>query len=211
MRLTTVGRIATLTLAILVAPRAAKAQPPAHSPKVGWLEGSGRTDKEHLYTVFLQGLRELGYVEGQNLILVRRDAEGQLDRLPALAAELVRLQVDVIVTAGGFLATPAAMQATTTIIVMSACGVLCGQNPQGCQAGRSPRGAAHKIRASPQPQDRQGAGAYDTSVSPDPGGRGDPIKALALIASSPSHCKMFRRAPVFVDKLLKGTTTSSWT
>jgi putative tryptophan/tyrosine transport system substrate-binding protein len=97
MRLTTVGFIATLTLAILVVPLAAMAQPPTPSPKVGWLEGSGRTDKEPLHAVFLQGLRELGYVEGQNLILVRRDMEGQPDRLPALAAELVQLPVDVIV------------------------------------------------------------------------------------------------------------------
>jgi putative tryptophan/tyrosine transport system substrate-binding protein len=123
MRLTTVGLIATLTLVILVAPLAAKAQPPAHSPKVGWLEGSGRTDKEPLHAVFLQGLRELGYVEGQNLVLVRRDMEGQPERLPALAAELVQLSVDVIVTTGGVPATRAAMQATTTIpIVMAESG-----------------------------------------------------------------------------------------
>jgi putative ABC transport system substrate-binding protein len=123
MRLTTVGLIATLTLAILAAPLAAKAQPSAHSPKVGWLEGSGRPDKEPLHAVFLQGLRELGYVEGQNLVLVRRDMEGQLDRLPALAAELVQLPVDVIVTTGGVPATRAAMQATTTIpIIMAEAG-----------------------------------------------------------------------------------------
>jgi ABC-type uncharacterized transport system substrate-binding protein len=121
MRLTTVGLIATL--AILMAPLAAKAQPPAHSPKVGWLEGSGRTDKEHRHAVFLQGLRELGYVEGQNLILVRRDMEGQPERLPALVAELVQLPVNVIVTTGGVPATRAAMQATTTIpIVMAESG-----------------------------------------------------------------------------------------
>jgi putative ABC transport system substrate-binding protein len=127
MRLTTVGLIATLTLAILVGPLAATAQPPAHSPKVGWLEGSGRTDKEHLRAVFLQGLRELGYVEGQNLVLIRRDIEGQPDRLPTLAAELVQLPVDVIVTTGGVPATRAAMRATTTIpIVMAEAG-----NPVG--------------------------------------------------------------------------------
>ena len=67
--------------------------------------------------------RELGYVEGQNLVMVRRDAEGQLDRLPALAAELVQLPVDVMVTTGGVPATRAAMQATTTIpIVMTEAG-----------------------------------------------------------------------------------------
>ena len=49
---------------------------------------------------FRQGLRELGYVEGKNIVIEWRYAEGKLDRLPALAAELVRLKVDVIVTAG---------------------------------------------------------------------------------------------------------------
>ena len=82
-----VGFMVTLTLSMLVAPCAAA--PPAHIPTVGWLDQGGWADKAHLHAVFLQGLRELGYVEGQNLVMVRRDAEGQLDRLPALAAELV--------------------------------------------------------------------------------------------------------------------------
>jgi putative ABC transport system substrate-binding protein len=113
-----------LTLSILVAPLTTTAQQAARSPKVGWLDEGRRPDKAALYAVFLQGLHELGYVEGQHLVIVRRDVEGQLDRLPALAAELVRLQVDVIVTAGGSVpATRAAMQATTTIpIVMAEAG-----------------------------------------------------------------------------------------
>ena len=60
---------------------------------------------------FRQGLRELGYVEGKNIVIEWRYAEGKLDRLPALAAELVRLKVDVIVT-GGPDATRAAKEAT---------------------------------------------------------------------------------------------------
>ncbi len=68
---------------------------------------------------FRQGLRELGYVEGKNIVIEWRSAEGKIDRLPALAAELVRLKVDVIVT-GGPTATRAVKQATTTIpIVMT--------------------------------------------------------------------------------------------
>ena len=68
---------------------------------------------------FRQGLRELGYVEGKNIVIELRSAEGKLDRLPALAAELVRLKVDVIVTAGPT-ATRAAKEATSTIpIVMT--------------------------------------------------------------------------------------------
>ena len=68
---------------------------------------------------FRQGLRELGYVEGKNIVIEWRYAEGKFDRLPALAAELVRLKVDVIVTAGPT-ATRAAKEATSTIpIVMT--------------------------------------------------------------------------------------------
>src|SRR5262247_759676 len=115
--------IVTLTLSLLVAPLAAMAQPPAHLPTVGWLDEGNWTDKARLYAAFLEGLRELGYVEGQHLVIVRRDAEGDRDRLPELAAELARLPVDVIVTTGGVPATRAAMQATTTIpIVMAEAG-----------------------------------------------------------------------------------------
>jgi hypothetical protein len=70
---------------------------------------------------FMQGLRELGYVEGQNIIIEHRYAEGKYDRLPDLAAELVRRNVDVIVAAGGSPAIQAARSATRTIpIVMTA-------------------------------------------------------------------------------------------
>src|SRR5260370_23908721 len=118
-----VGCIVTLTLRLLAAPLAAEAQQPAHLPTVGWLDEGNWTDKARLYAAFLEGLRELGYVEGQHLVIARRDAEGHLDRLPGLAAELVRLPVDGIVTTGGVPATRAAMQATTTIpIVMADAG-----------------------------------------------------------------------------------------
>jgi putative ABC transport system substrate-binding protein len=114
----TLGGILLLAFSLLVAPFATEAQPPAHIPKVGWLEGGVRADKAHLHAAFLQGLHELGYVEGQHFVLVQRDAEGQLDRLPALAVELVRLPVDVIVTTAGVPATRAAMQATTTVPIV---------------------------------------------------------------------------------------------
>ena len=115
--------LVTLTLGLLVAPRASHAQQPVHLPTVGWLDEGNWTDKARLYAAFLEGLRALGYVEGQHLVIARRDAEGHLDRLPGLAAELVRLPVDVIVTTGGVPATRAAMQATTTIpIVMADAG-----------------------------------------------------------------------------------------
>ena len=68
---------------------------------------------------FRQGLRELGYVEGKNIVIEWRYAEGKLDRLPALAAELVRLKVDIIVTAGPTV-TRAAKEATVTIPIVMA-------------------------------------------------------------------------------------------
>ncbi|HSF30399.1 MAG TPA: ABC transporter substrate-binding protein [Candidatus Tectomicrobia bacterium] len=115
-----IGLLITLALAILVAPLAAAAQPPGKIPRVGVL----RVDSPPQRTLdeFRQGLRELGYVEGQNIVLEVRSAEERLERLPALAAELVRLEVDVIVTHGisGILA---ARNATSTIpIVMGRMG-----------------------------------------------------------------------------------------
>src|SRR5207253_8121577 len=68
---------------------------------------------------FRQGLRELGYVEGKNIVIEWRYAEGKLDSLPALAAQLVRLKVDVIVT-GGSIITRAAKEATVTIPIVMA-------------------------------------------------------------------------------------------
>jgi putative ABC transport system substrate-binding protein len=101
----------------------AEAQPPAKLSRVGWLSDGIRADAgSHLYEAFLHGLRDLGYVEGQNLVIERRDAEGQLERLPELAAQLVGLNVDVIVT-WGVPGTSAAQRATSTIpIVMAEAG-----------------------------------------------------------------------------------------
>jgi ABC-type uncharacterized transport system substrate-binding protein len=97
----------------------AEAQQPGKVPRIGFLSGvspstlSGRVDS------FRQGLRELGYVEGKNIVIEWRFAEGKLDNLPALAAELVRLKVDVIVTAAPPV-TRAAKQATATIPIVMA-------------------------------------------------------------------------------------------
>jgi putative ABC transport system substrate-binding protein len=68
---------------------------------------------------FQQGLRELGYIEGQNIVIERRHAEGKLDRIPELAAELVRLNVDVIVTSGPTATRPAKGATSTIPIVMT--------------------------------------------------------------------------------------------
>src|SRR5262245_47187124 len=100
----------------------ARAQQPTKVPRIGFLGGSSPSAISARIEAFRQGLRELGYVEGKNIVIEWRYAEGKFDRLPALAAELVRLKVDVIVTSGP-LPTRAAKEATVTIpIVMTQVG-----------------------------------------------------------------------------------------
>jgi putative ABC transport system substrate-binding protein len=95
------------------------AQQPTKIPTIGYLSTTSRSTNLARIEAFHHGLRELGYVEGKNIFIEYRFAEGKLDRLRELAAELVRLNVDVIVTAGGQ-STPPAKEATSTIpIVMS--------------------------------------------------------------------------------------------
>ncbi len=85
---------------LLTAPFA-QAQQPARIPRIGILIGSSASSLSARVEAFRQRLRELGYVEGKNIVIEYRYAEGKLERLPDLAAELVRLKVDVIVTGGG--------------------------------------------------------------------------------------------------------------
>jgi putative ABC transport system substrate-binding protein len=116
MRLITARLIVTVSFGILLPLSAAHAQKLAKMPRVGVLSPSA----DSFLSVFKQGLRELGYIEGQNIIIEYRSAEGRADRLPDLANDLVRLKVDVMVT----ITSPgvrAAKQATSTIpIVMGA-------------------------------------------------------------------------------------------
>ena len=96
-----------------------EAQQEKKIPRIGYLGGATPAALSVRLDAVRQGLRELGYVEGKNIVIEYRYAEGELDRLPVLAAELVRLKVDVIV-AGGPQATRAAKEATITIpIVMT--------------------------------------------------------------------------------------------
>jgi putative ABC transport system substrate-binding protein len=99
----------------------AAAQPPEKVPRVGYLVAGSHSDpqRQRLLEAFRQGLRELGYVEGQSIAIESRWAEGKDDRFPALAAELVRSKVNVIVTSSGA-ATQAAQQATRTIPIVMA-------------------------------------------------------------------------------------------
>jgi putative ABC transport system substrate-binding protein len=78
----------------------AEAQQPTKIPRIGFLIGSSPSTISARIEAFRQGLRELGYVDRKNIVIEWRSADGQSDRLPALAAELVRFKVDVIVTTG---------------------------------------------------------------------------------------------------------------
>ena len=98
----------------------AEAQQPKKVPRIGFLLAPSRSALSERVDAFRQGLREHGYVEGQNIVIEYRYAEGKFDRLPDLAADLVRLKVDVIVAAGGIQAIRAAKNAAnTTPIVMT--------------------------------------------------------------------------------------------
>ncbi len=125
MRLRTIGLISTLALGLLVGPLPAEAQQTGKVYRIGFIDFRLRsTTTDPRFIALRQGLRELGYVEGQNLVLEYRSAKGKRERLPEVAAELVRLKVDVIVTSGSPRAIRAAKRATRTIpIVMPSIAV----------------------------------------------------------------------------------------
>ncbi len=126
MRLRTIGLIVTLVLGLLAAPLSTEAQQATRTPKVGFLSAFSSTDRDRVQA-FRQGLRDLGYVEGQNVIVEYRYAEGERNRMAELAAELIRLKVDIIVSGGGAALARIIKQATNVIpIVMTS-----GSDPVG--------------------------------------------------------------------------------
>jgi putative tryptophan/tyrosine transport system substrate-binding protein len=108
--------VVVLLLAIAVI---AEAQQPTKIPRIGYLSATSPSANLARIEAFRQGLRELGYVEGKNIVIEWRYAEGKLDHVRELAAELVRLKVDVIVTAGPASTRPAKEATLTTPIVMA--------------------------------------------------------------------------------------------
>jgi putative ABC transport system substrate-binding protein len=113
--------LVTSVAGALAAPLGARGQHTADTPRIGFLSPSSLSDErtQRYFETFRQGLRELGYVEGQNIAIEARWAEGKYNRFPGLAAELVRLKMMVIVTYGGA-ATEAVRQATRTIPIVMA-------------------------------------------------------------------------------------------
>src|SRR5215813_12821010 len=114
--------VAAFTIGVLITLSASQAQHRGHVPRVGYLGTSSASLEAELVKAFQEGLRERGYIEGQNIVIEYRWAEGNYQRFPDLAADLLKLKVDLILTAG----TPgalAAKRATQTIpIVMAVTG-----------------------------------------------------------------------------------------
>jgi putative ABC transport system substrate-binding protein len=98
-------------------PLAARAQQNERARRIGFFSAGAEVRPPKFWSIFVDGLRELGWIEGKNIVFDQRYAENRLDRLPELAAELVRLDVDVIVTVGT-LAPLAAKRATTSIPIV---------------------------------------------------------------------------------------------
>jgi putative ABC transport system substrate-binding protein len=114
-RRTFVGAVAG---ALLASPFTAEAQLAAKIARIGYLNVNAASANPRLFEAFRQGLRDLGYVEGRNLLIEFRSTEGKSERLQVLAAELVTLRVDVFVTGGGTLAALAAQRATGSIPIV---------------------------------------------------------------------------------------------
>ena len=113
-----VALVAVLAVSLLAAPLAVDAQQAGKVPRIGFLGVTSPSDRPSHLDAFRQRLRELGWVEGQNIVIDYRYAEGRVDRLPDLAAELVRLKVDLIVASAGTQAATAAKNATETIPIV---------------------------------------------------------------------------------------------
>jgi putative tryptophan/tyrosine transport system substrate-binding protein len=112
-----IGLAVVLVLSVLAAPPAAGAQQATKIARIGYLS-SDLTGSARNREAFLQGLRDLGYIERQNFLIEYRDAERKPERLPALAAELAALKIDIIVTGGGTAAALAAKKASTTLPIV---------------------------------------------------------------------------------------------
>ena len=122
--------LSVIAFVLVVAGAVASAQQPKKVPRIGYLSPSDPGSESTRSEPIRRALRERGYIEGQNIAIEYRYAEGKVDQLPQLAAELVRLKVEVILAAGGSVIIRPAMKATKTIPI-----VMMGQGPNPVEVG----------------------------------------------------------------------------
>jgi len=135
--------IVLVALCVLLSPLVAKAQQAGKMQRVGGLGIASPASTGYLVDAFREGLREVGHVEGRSLVIEMRWAEGRLDRLPELVADLLRLQVDVIVTTCGPPLTAIRQASLTTPVVIATClnpGMLGGEIASPARPGGSTTG-----------------------------------------------------------------------
>ncbi len=118
MRLRTIGLISTLVLGLLAGPLPVETQQAGEVYRIGYLSYRWTKSQKHQLAAFNQGMHELGFVEGQNYVIEYRNGKGEPERLLDVAAELVRLKVDLILTSPGRRPTLAAQGATSTIPIV---------------------------------------------------------------------------------------------
>jgi hypothetical protein len=185
MRLDAFGLVATLVLGTFILSPIAEAQQPARLPTVGVLHPGFPPPAavSPLVAGLRDGLRELGYVEGRTISIEYRWARGKPDTLPGLAAELVRLKVDVLV-APSLSAVRAARDAAGSepLRLLPSLRDVCRPDPQGRETCRPSRRTAHEVRARHQLQGGDCAEPDAPGAAAPPGGRGDSITSRTGIA-----------------------------
>jgi putative ABC transport system substrate-binding protein len=140
--------VLTLSAMLFTLCSSAEAQQQNKAPRIGYLGGISPSSNPARIAAFRQGLRELGYIEGKNIVIEWRHHEGNIDRLPALAAELARLKVDIIITVGPP-AARAAKEATVTIpIVMVQVGDPVGSARAGVDCSAVGASRCRRFRGS---------------------------------------------------------------
>jgi len=253
----------TLALGLLTAPLAAGAQSAGRVPRIGFLSPASPSTVATWYEAFRQALRDLGYVDGQNVVIEWRWAEEKYDRLPDLAAELVRLKVDVIVTHGaGRLVAKRATATIPIVLAQSADPVAEGlvaslarpggnitgssfmlpeiavkrldllkeavpavsrvavlfnrDRPEHDLALKAMDSAARALKVALRPIGVRGPDELERAFAAMAAGRANALavledamfaanaRRLADLAIDSDPVSMFRRAAVFVDKILKG-------
>ncbi len=114
--------VSILAVVVLAFVHPVEAQQPKKVPQIGFLTTGAGATANPFFGAFRQGLRELGYIEGKNINIEYRYADGRFERLPELAEELVRLKVDILVVANSTVARPARKATATIPIVMANAG-----------------------------------------------------------------------------------------